>query len=163
MHEVFLIIHDVRSIYNVASMFRTADGMGVSKIYLTGYTPAPVDRFGRKVGEFKKVALGAEGTVPWERRGETLELTLGLIQELQNSGIKIVALEQDPKAHHSIDVLPHESVALIVGNEVGGIPQEILEAADTIFEIPMHGAKESLNVSVATGIALYMLSTKLRQ
>lgn len=152
--QIFLILHDIRSVHNVGSMFRTADGVGVSKIYITGYTPAPVDRFGRNVAAFSKVSLGAENSVPWEKRSSVLEL----IQELKKDGARIIALEQTPTSLHYGDVKLGEKVALIVGNEVGGISKEVLARADIVMDIPMRGAKESLNVSVATGIALYALT-----
>jgi tRNA G18 (ribose-2'-O)-methylase SpoU len=138
--------------HNVGSMFRTADAAGVSKIFLTGYTPAPIDRFGRKVKEIAKVALGAEETVPWEKRD-----IHELIAELKGSSVRIIALEQHPASHPYMSVRLDGPAALIVGNEVGGIPEEVLKEADTIIEIPMRGKKESLNVAVATGIALYSL------
>ena len=154
MTEVSLILHDIRSVHNVGSIFRTADGAGVSKIFLTGYTPAPVDRFGRKVSAFSKVSLGAEDSVPWEQHAHISDV----IQELKNEGVHIVALEQSSKAVPLGALFPDAHIALIVGNEVEGVSQDILEAADTIMEIPMRGSKESLNVSVATGVALYTLT-----
>jgi tRNA G18 (ribose-2'-O)-methylase SpoU len=135
-------------------MFRTADGAGVSKIYLTGYTPGPIDRFGRKVSAFTKVSLGAEDTVPWERGDSILEL----VQKLKKDGVQVVALEQDTRSARLGSMNFDKCVALIVGNEVGGITGEILDEVDVILEIPMRGIKESLNVSVAAGIALYGLT-----
>ena len=155
MTEIFLVLHDIRSIHNVGSIFRTADGAGVSKIFLTGYTPTPVDRFGRKVSAFSKVSLGAEDSVPWEQR----ESVADVLQELKREGTHIVALEQSSEAVPLGALLRDARIALIVGNEVEGVSQEILEVADTVMEIPMRGSKESLNVSVATGIALYALTS----
>ena len=155
MTEIFLVLHDIRSIHNVGSIFRTADGAGVSKIFLTGYTPTPVDRFGRKVSAFSKVSLGAEDSVPWQQR----ESVADVLQELKREGTHIVALEQSSEAVPLGALLRDARIALIVGNEVEGVSQEILEVADTVMEIPMRGSKESLNVSVATGIALYALTS----
>mgnify|MGYP000250559042 CR=1 FL=1 len=154
MHALILIIHDVRSVHNVGSLFRTADGMGVSTIYLTGYTPGPIDRFGRKISAFTKVSLGAEDSVSWEHT----ENALALIQELKQKGSEVVALEQAPHAVPLSEYTPKENVALIVGNEVDGISQEILNAADATIEIPMKGEKESLNVANAGAIALWHLT-----
>ena len=162
-HSIQLLIHNVRSAHNVGSLFRTADAMGVAKIYLTGYTPAPVDRFGRKDARISKVSLGAEDTVPWEASKKTLELTLELIQELKNSGAEVAALEQAPQTIPLQEYVPKKDIALIVGNEVEGIEQDILKAADVVIEIPMYGSKESLNVSNAGSIALFYLSNLLRQ
>lgn len=152
MQELFLIIHDVRSAHNVASMFRTADGVGVTKIFLTGITPAPVDRFGRKVPEFEKVALGAEGTMPWEQK----ELD-ELLVEFKKENVQLLALEQSSESILYSEFVPKFPTVLLVGNEVEGVPQDILKSMDAVLEIPMHGAKESLNVSVAAGVALYQL------
>jgi len=153
--QVFLIIHDVRSVHNVGSLFRTADGMGVSKIYITGYTPGPVDRFGRAVDAFTKVSLGAEDTVPWEKRN-----IIELVAELKNSGVEVAALEQAPDAVLLDTYTPSGPVALIVGNEIDGLPEDVLAMSDVAIEIPMRGKKESLNVSNAGAIALYMLNKK---
>lgn len=149
----YLIIHDIRSAHNVGSLFRTADGMGVSKIFLTGYTPAPLDRFGRKDAKIAKVSLGAEDTVPWEKK-EIHEL----IRELKRNAVEVAALEQTPHSILLNDYHPTGATALIVGNEVDGIPDEILSASDVAVEIPMRGKKGSLNVSNAAAIALYRLA-----
>ncbi|MFQ5540724.1 MAG: TrmH family RNA methyltransferase [Candidatus Paceibacteria bacterium] len=151
--EVFLIIHDVRSAHNVGSLFRTADCMGVSKIYLSGYTPAPIDRFGRKDARIAKVALGAEEVLPWDQR----EIT-ELVAELKTSGVEVAALEQAPSAVPLDAYTPAGDVALIVGNEVDGLPHAVLVTSDATIEIPMKGKKESLNVAHAGAIALYHLA-----
>ena len=150
MVSMSLILHDIRSVHNVGSIFRTADAGGVKKIYLTGYTPAPVDRFGRARKDFTKVSLGAERTVEWEAVA-----LKPLLVKLKKSGVQVVAVEQDK---HSVDYRgfrPQKSVALILGNETEGIARTILKRCDAIVEIPMHGVKESLNVSVAAGIVLF--------
>ncbi len=149
-----LILHNIRSAHNVGAIFRTADGAGVDKIYLTGYTPAPVDQFKRPNGEIKKTALGAEETVAWEKQEDISEL----ITELKKSGVQIWALEQADKSVNYREVKLTAPMALIVGNETEGIEPEILNLCDQVIEIPMRGIKESLNVAVATGIALFHLT-----
>jgi len=152
-----LILDNLRSVENTGSIFRTAEGLGVSKIILVGTTPTPLDRFGRKRSDFAKVSLGAEEMVEWEYvRTENFQLT---IYNLQKEGVKIIALEQHPEAKDlkSLEATKLERFALIVGNEVDGVSREALALSDLIVEIPMQGEKESLNVSVSTGIALFVL------
>jgi tRNA G18 (ribose-2'-O)-methylase SpoU len=149
--ENILIIHDVRSVVNVGAMFRTADAAGVKKIYLTGYTPHPIDRFGRKRGDFAKSALGAEDFVTWEAKKSILPL----IEKLKKDGFQIIAIEQDKKSINYRKIKLKNKNAFIAGPEVTGIPKNILEKCDKILEIPMLGKKESLNVSVATGVVLF--------
>ncbi len=132
-------------------MFRTADGAGVNKIYLSGYTPRPIDRFGRTQGEIEKTSLGASLTVLWEDIVSLSEL----IKKLQSEGVTVVALEQTEKSVPLATLPQYEDVAFIVGNEVAGVEEEALALVDIIVDIPMLGEKESLNVSVATGIILY--------
>ncbi|MFH1979146.1 MAG: RNA methyltransferase [Patescibacteria group bacterium] len=158
--KIFLILHNIRSLHNVGSIFRTADTAGVEKMYLTGYTPSPLDMFGKVRKEIAKTALGAEKTVPWEKHKNISSL----IQSVRSStsNIKIVAVEQDEKAidyrQFSLDSSrDKQPVALILGNEVRGLSKQILKKCDTIIEIPMKGKKESLNVAVATGIILFNL------
>ncbi len=155
------VLHNIRSVYNVGSMFRTADGAGIEKMYLCGVTPTPLDRFGRPRKDMAKVALGAERNVSWEYYASTTRLLDGLKKE----GYLIFAVEQDPR---SVSVLrfglqnvsrPNldAHIALVFGDEVRGLSSAILRRADTILEIPMFGKKESLNVSVAFGIVAYRL------
>jgi tRNA G18 (ribose-2'-O)-methylase SpoU len=146
-----LIIHNVRSVQNVGAMFRTADAAGINKIYLTGYTPTPLDRFGRKRGDLAKSALGAEEFVSWEQK----KMILPLIAKLKLDGFQVIAIEQDKKSVDYKNVKLKSKNAFIVGAEVTGIPKNILKKCDIIAEIPMRGKKESLNVSVACGIALF--------
>lgn len=149
--ENILILHDIRSIQNVGAMFRTADAVGVNKIYLTGYTPTPLDRFGRKRKDLEKSALGAEEFVIWEQ----VKNITTLLSKLKKENYLIVGIEQ---AGNSIDykkVKLKGKNAFIVGAEVTGIPKNILKKCDVIAEIPMHGKKESLNVSVALGVVLF--------
>ena len=157
------LLYNIRSLHNVGSIFRTADAAGFSKIYLCGITPTPLDRFGKKRKDLAKVALGAEEYLAWEKIGSSPspQATLSLIKRLKNEGYKIIALEQDGSSslYHKFRVGNSKSkIVLIVGDEIRGISKSILKLADTILEIPMNGKKESLNVSVAFGIAAYKLS-----
>ena len=150
------VVHNVRSLHNVGSIFRTADGAGVKKIYLTGYTPGPTDKFGKPIPQFAKVSLGAEEFVAWEKTKDINKV----IKNLRAGGYKIIALEQSPKSipYNSLVRSRYPLVALIVGNEVRGLSPAILKKCDAVVDIPMRGCKESLNVSVAFGIAAYWLS-----
>ena len=153
---MFLILHNIRSAENVGSMFRTADAFGVEKIYLTGYTPAPLDRFKRPVSKIAKTALGAELTVPWQKSDDVSIV----IELLKGKNVRIVALEQDARAVDLATYKAPQKWALIVGNEVEGVDAETLGLVDDVVEINMLGTKESLNVAVAAGIALNQLSQK---
>lgn len=150
---VVLVLEDIRSVENTASIFRTAEGLGVKKIILVGTTPAPIDRFGRKRNDFVKVSLGSEEMLKWEYKKEIPSV----IRELKDNGFQILSLEQREDSQDLKHFSPKDQFALIVGNEVTGVSQVALEASDAVIEIPMQGGKESLNVSVATGIALFML------
>ena len=157
---MIVILHNVRSVHNVGSVFRTADAAGVSRIILSGYTPTPLDRFKQPRKDFVKVSLGAEQTVPWASV-TTLKATL---TRLKKEGHLIVAIEQDERSQNLFDWTPPQTsagttppLALILGNEVRGVSKQLLAACDAILEIPMHGKKESLNVSVTAGIALFAL------
>jgi tRNA G18 (ribose-2'-O)-methylase SpoU len=152
--EKILIIDNVRSAHNVGSMFRTSDGAGVLRIVLVGYTPAPIDRFGRAQAEIVKTSLGASAMIPWEQKGNGEEIVT-LINELKQEGFVIVALEQTPSSVSLYDFPVPEKVAYIVGNEIDGVSKELLAVCDVVVEIPMAGEKESLNVGVATGIVLF--------
>lgn len=149
--ENILILHDIRSVENVGAMFRTADAAGIDKIYLTGYTPAPLDRFGRKRGDLAKSALGAEEFVPWESK----KVLPALMRSLRRENFQIIAIEQDERSVDYKKVKLKNKNAFIVGTEVTGIPKNILKKCDVIAEIPMRGKKESLNVSVACGVVLF--------
>jgi tRNA G18 (ribose-2'-O)-methylase SpoU len=134
-------------------MFRTADAAGVTKIYLTGYTPTPLDRFRRKRKDVTKTALGAEDFVPWEyvRSPQTL------LKRLRREGFSIVALEQSSRAVDYKKLKVAFPAAVLLGNEVRGLSPGLLRACDAVAEIPMHGRKESLNVAVAAGIFLFCM------
>ena len=149
--EIFVICHNIRSRHNIGSIFRTADGAGVSKIFLCGITPSPPHP------NIEKVSLGAENFVEWEKSKETWRV----IEKLKKENFEIVALEQT-KNSISLDQTDNgcrfgKKIALILGEEVNGLPKTILKKSDKIIQIPMYGKKESLNVSVAFGIAVYKL------
>jgi 23S rRNA (guanosine2251-2'-O)-methyltransferase len=150
-----LILHNIRSAHNAGSIFRTADAAGVTKILLVGYTPGPMDQYGVLRPDFGKVSLGAEKTVPHERT-ETLTEA---VEKLKAEGYTIVGVELDECATPLFDFNPnaYEKIALVLGHEVNGLSKEDLALCDEVVEIPMQGMKESLNVSVAAGIALYSL------
>ena len=164
-----MILHNIRSLHNVGSIFRTSDGAGVKKLYLCGYTPAPEDKLGRTPSDLAKTALGAEKNILWQK----VARTTSLISRLKRQGYKIWAIEQDKKS------VPYtrarfgikDKIALVLGPEVEGLSRSVLDKCDKILEIPMRGAivrqahhpsstgkgKESLNVSVAYGIVVYGL------
>ncbi len=149
------ILHSVRSLHNVGSIFRTADAAGIEKLYLCGITPTPLDRFGSVRQQVAKVSLGAEKSVSWEKVASTSRL----MEKLKKEGYQIFALEQSTRAisYKHFPVVPEKKIALLVGHEVKGVPSAILQKADKILEIPMKGEKESLNVGVAFGIAVFKL------
>ncbi|MEO8638129.1 MAG: TrmH family RNA methyltransferase [Candidatus Taylorbacteria bacterium] len=150
---ISLILYNIRSAGNVGSIFRTADAAGVSRIFLAGYTPTPTDQFERERKDIAKVALGAEKVIPWTFAPD-IEV---LLQELKGKTTTLIALEQDKRSVDYKTVSLSGDCALIVGEEVHGLTQNILDQCDIIAEIPMKGEKESLNVSVATGIALFKI------
>jgi 23S rRNA (guanosine2251-2'-O)-methyltransferase len=161
MPEIVVIVHNIRSTHNVGSIFRTSEGFGVSKIILSGYTPYPKmehdDRLphiaNKLTAQIHKTALGAEEMVPFEYQA------LPDLPSLKTAGYEIVGLEQDALSVMLRDYRPPEKVALLLGEEVDGLTNELRAACDTLLEIPMSGQKESFNVSVAAGIALYQLTT----
>ena len=153
----FVIAHNIRSLFNVGSLFRTADAFGVSKIYLTGYTPTP-ENPNHKI-KIHKTALGAEEYLPWEHRHSAVKLLKDL--KLKNRKIQIVALENNiiSQTIKLTKFKPKFPLVLVLGEEVGGVDKSILKLCDKIVEIPMFGQKESLNVSVAFGVATYCIAT----
>lgn len=148
---VSVILHNIRSVHNVGSIFRTADAAGVAKIFLAGYTPAPIDRFGRINKELAKTALGAEKTVVWE----SVKSISPFLSRLKKEKVVLVAVEQAPFSIHFKKIQRKRNIAFIFGNEVTGLPLSILKKCNCVAEIPMRGKKESLNVSVAAGIVLF--------
>ncbi len=159
--SLILIAHDIRSAHNVGSLFRTASGAGVEKIYLTGYTLVPARPgklyLSRAEKDLAKTALGAEREIPYEKR----EDVKGCINDLKREGYKVIGLEQSEKSVDYRTAPLGSKIALLIGTEVEGIPEELQNLCDSLYEIPMHGAKNSLNVSVATGIALYALKSTI--
>ncbi len=151
--QISLLLHNIRSTHNVGAIFRTADATGVKKIYLSGYTPTPIDRFGRLRQDISKAALGAEKTIAWESISDPRKL----IKKLKKEKCQIVGVEQDKKSIDYKKIPKTEKILIVMGEEVNGIEKGLLMMCDVIAEIPMLGQKESLNVSVATGIILYSL------
>jgi len=160
MPEIIVIAHNIRSTHNVGAIFRTAEGFGITKIILSGYTPYPtltkdtrLPHISEKLTtQIHKTALGAEDLVPFEYT------ELPPLQLLKEQGYRIVGLEQADRSINLSDYQTPEKVALLIGEEVHGIEAALLEQCEDILEIPMVGQKESFNVSVATGIALYALT-----
>ncbi len=145
--EVYLILNNIRSSYNVGAIFRTADAAGVNRIYLGGYTPSADS------DKVIKTALGAEESVAWEKYFNTWKL----VEELRSKGVNIIALEQSKTSRDYRKLKPKFPLAVIVGNEVRGLSPHILQRCGSVWHLPMRGQKESLNVSVAVGIFLYSI------
>ncbi|OGZ70359.1 MAG: hypothetical protein A3F47_01065 [Candidatus Staskawiczbacteria bacterium RIFCSPHIGHO2_12_FULL_38_11] len=143
-----MICDNIRSLENVGSIFRTADALGVKKVFLCGISGKPPNE------KISKTALGAEKTIPFEYHKQTWRL----IEKLKKEKVFVVALEQDKKAILYTKFKPKFPLALIIGNEVNGISNKTLEKADKIIYLPMKGKKESLNVSVAFGVAGYEIT-----
>lgn len=149
---IVLVLDNVRSAHNVGSAFRTADAFGVDKVYLGSYCPVPPSP------ELRKVALGAEEVVPFEQVADVV----GLVRSLQEEGFIVAAVEQTV---HSIKLdrfrrEPGRRYALVFGNEVDGVQQEVVDACDFSLEIPQQGTKHSLNVSVSVGVVLWGIREK---
>ncbi len=149
--SVCLLLHDIRSVYNVGAIVRTADAVGISRIYLTGFSPTPLDRFGQPRGDFAKCALGSELTVPWKYA----KTPAALLKRLKKDGYEIIAIEQDARSVDYKKVKPAAQSLVIFGTETTGISKSLIGKCDTVAEIPMRGKKESLNVSVSAGIVLF--------
>ena len=169
MQKKTLVAHDIRSTHNVGAFFRTCDGLGIKEIIFSGYTPYPcfdgdtrLPHFTDKITrQIHKTALGAESVVNF-RRFDTLDETLAYLNKektitiaLEQSGSSLSPCESSQKLR---DEYPGQPIALILGNEIHGVAHDVLQKVDMIMEIPMHGIKESFNVSVAAGIGLYELS-----
>ncbi len=160
--KLVVVLHNIRSVHNVGSIFRTADAAGVLKIYLCGITPAPFDRLKTLRPDFAKVALGAHEYIAWE----SAKSTAAVIKKLKGEGYKICAIEQAKNAIPYFELsraragaanVADEKICLVLGAEVDGLPPALLKRADTILEIPMFGKKESLNVAVAFGVVAFGL------
>ncbi len=150
--KFILILPNIRSGHNVGAIFRTADGAGVDKLYLTGYTPCPPHV------QIDKVSLGAEKWMPWEYHKQTGRL----LKELKQIGYNIVALEQTKNSQDIFTFQPQFPLALVLGNEKTGVSKSLFKYCDQAIEIPMYGKKNSLNVSVAAGVAMYVIkNTKI--
>ncbi|MDQ3394432.1 MAG: RNA methyltransferase [Bacteroidota bacterium] len=150
---ITIVLDNVRSLNNVGSAFRTSDAFLINKIYLCGITGTPPNR------EINKTALGATESVAWEHK----EDTLALIKELKEKGQKIVAVEQAEGSTDLPGFMPEKGMhyTLIFGNEVFGVDQKIVEASDICLEIPQHGTKHSLNISVSIGIVIWDILNKM--
>ena len=145
---ISILVENVRSVHNVGSIFRSADGFGAEKIYLTGYTACPPRE------DLSKTSLGAEKAVPWEHFKNPLDAARDIIKR----GISLILLEQTINSKPLYDIKWNFPVCFIVGNEVDGVSEELSKMATVHAEIPMRGVKQSLNVSVATGVAGYEFS-----
>lgn len=162
MRSIVLIVHNVRSCHNVGSLLRTAEGLGVEKVYLTGYTPYPVEKKDSRLphvaqkthGQIAKTALGAENLVEWQH-----ELDVdSTITKLKQDGYEVCALEQSGESTPLNEYKPSPKVAIIVGNEVAGLDSSLLALSSKLLFIPMFGKKESFNVAQAAAMALYHIT-----
>ncbi len=162
MSDIVVIAHNIRSTHNVGSIFRTCEGFGVTQLILSGYTPYPpvpedtrLPHIIRKLAsQIHKTALGAETMVPFTYSDSPP------LADLKNAGYRLVALEQDARSIPLHTYHASGKIALLLGEEVAGVAPELLSACDVIVEIPMAGNKESFNVSVSAGIALFQLSLR---
>lgn len=145
-HPVTLVLHNIRSMWNVGAMFRSADAAGIEKIVITGYTAIPPRK------EIDKVALGAQETVRWEY----IQDPVAAVRGLKEQGVRVFGLEiaENSRSYASLGAADFPA-AIIVGNEVEGIGDELLDLCDDVLEIPQYGIKHSLNVAVAAGIAMF--------
>ena len=152
-----MVLHNIRSVHNTASIFRTADALGVEKIYLCGITPSPLDRLGYHRNQFVKVSLGAEKSVPYEKKVSTTKV----IDQLKEEGYLVLAVEQakGSVAYNKFRTRKRK-IALVLGSEVTGLPEAVLRRVDKVLEIPMVGKKESLNVAIAFGVVAYHFKYK---
>lgn len=151
--RVIVLLHNIRSAHNVGSIFRTADAVGVNQMYLTGYTPLPLDKFLRPQKMIAKTALGAELHIPWVHE----KSPNNILETLRKEGYLIIGIEQDAQAHDYRSIELTEKVCVVMGNEVLGMSPSLRRACDVLAEIPMRGKKESLNVTIAFGVAVYRM------
>ena len=145
---IYILVENIRSVHNVGSIFRTADGFGAEKIYLTGYTAHPPRE------DLHKTALGAEDAVPWEYNNNSLDA----VKLIKKQGISLALIEHTKQSKSIYEMNWEFPVCFIVGNEVSGVSEELSTMADIHVELPMCGLKQSLNVSVAVGVVGYELS-----
>jgi len=155
-NQKVVVLDNIRSVYNVGSIFRTADALGIDKIFLCGTTPTPKDRFGRERNDLSKVSLGAEKNVSWKYDLKTESV----LKKLKKEKFQIIAIEQDKKSVDFKKIKATYPIAIVMGNEVEGLDKKVLKLCDIIAEMPMKGKKESLNVSVAFGVAAYRILEK---
>lgn len=152
-HPISVVVHNVRSIYNVGAVFRTSDAARIEHLHLTGYTGTPAHK------DLHKTALGAQDTVAWTKHDEVLPV----LQQHRAAGYTLAALEITDRPTPIAEVQhEHYPLCLVVGNEVQGVAEAIIQEMDLAFEIPQYGAKQSLNVSVAYGIAIFDLVHRFR-
>ena len=153
-NPLILILDNIRSLNNIGSVFRTADAFLIERIYLCGITATPPHK------DIRKTALGATDSVSWEYRKDTLQL----VNELKNEGYRVVAVEQaeNAKLLHQFSVMDKVKYALVFGNEVKGVSQEVVSASDQVLEIPQYGTKHSLNIAVSVGIVIWDLLSKVK-
>jgi tRNA G18 (ribose-2'-O)-methylase SpoU len=154
-NPIVVILDDIRSLNNIGSFFRTADAFNIEKIYLCGITACPPHK------DTHKTALGATETIEWEHKSNIVSLC----EELRNEGYSICSIEQTEETVflQNIHELKSEKFALVFGNEVNGVNQEVVNYSDTVIEIPQFGTKHSLNVSVCAGIVLWEFCKKYLQ
>ena len=145
---VSILVEDVRSVHNVGAIFRSADGFGAEKIYLSGYTAYPPRE------DLHKTALGAEDSVPWEYHKDPIKIA----KKIKKNGMQLVLVEQTVNSRSIYNTIHNFPLCFIVGNEVQGVSEKLANLADVHIEVPMRGIKQSLNVSVATGIVGYELA-----
>lgn len=152
---IVIVLDNIRSMNNVGSVFRTSDAFRIEKILLCGITPTPPHR------EIHKTALGASETVSWEHKPSTLEA----IEELKASGYKVFSIEQTKNSimldEFSLEGI--DKIAIVMGNEVDGVDQEVINNSFGVVEIPQYGTKHSLNVSIATGIIIWDIFSKIKR
>ena len=151
---LIIVLDNIRSMYNVGSVFRTADAFRIEKIYLCGITSIPPH------AEIHKTALGAEESVDWEY----VENTVELVDKLKLNGYTVYSIEQVENSTllNELELTPHTPTAIVMGNEVKGVQQEVIDHSNGCIEIPQYGTKHSLNVSVTTGIVIWDLFNKLK-
>jgi len=152
-NPIVVILDNVRSMHNVGSIFRTADAFRIQKLYLCGITPAPPHR------DIRKTAIGAEQSVAWEARSDILTL----LHDLQEQAFQLIAIEQTDSSLllHKWNLQSDQSYAIILGHEITGVAQQVIDLCDVAVEIPQYGTKHSLNVSVTAGIVLHHMNVQL--